>query len=87
MAPRLALAITFQRKGSVLMAIKRAPTLLNWLISWNCGSYSATRRGIPFSPSQCCGAKQRLNPTKVSRKWNLPRCSFISRPVTFGYQW
>ena len=68
------------------MAINRAPTLLIWLMKANCGSYSATRLGMPFRPSQCWGAKQRLNPMKVNRKCSLPIGSFSMRPVTLGYQ-
>ena len=75
------------RKGRVLIAISRAPTLLTWLMKVNWGSYSATRRGMPLSPSQCWGAKQRLKPMKVSRKWSRPRLSLAMRPVNLGYQW
>ena len=84
--PWKALTTTFTRKGSVLIAISRAPALLSWFIQVNCGSYSATRRGMPFRPSQCWGAKQRLKPTKVSQKWAWPRGSFSRRPVNLGYQ-
>ena len=78
--------MTFHRKGRVLMAMSKAPTELIWLIKVNWGSYSATRLGMPLSPSQCCGPKQKLKPMNVSAQWKRPKSSFSMRPVNFGYQ-
>ena len=44
------------------------------------------RRGIPSSPSMCCGKKVMLKPAKISQKATLPSRSSSMRPKNFGHQ-
>ena len=52
----------------------------------NFDAYSATRRGIPWMPIRCIGAKVRLKKMNVSQKCHLPSRSSNIRPVIFGNQ-
>ena len=48
--------------------------------------YVQIHRGIPSSPSMCCGMKVTLKPTNISQKFHLPRRSSSIRPNIFGHQ-
>src|SRR5207248_5359378 len=45
--------------------------------------YVQMRRGMPSSPSMCCGRNVRLKPTKRSQKQSLPSRSSSRRPKIF----
>ena len=86
--PERCVRIALMKKSRIPSAITKEPTVDMKLYTshvppWE---YVYTRRGIPSSPSRCCGKNVTFMPMNISQNVHLPRVSLSRRPNIFGHQ-